>query len=531
MIRPGLDHRNFKNLIYQGTVPMRTRTNEGGPTMHRNLLQLKKYPDSFSKLKELAGDEFFIVNPNRELIENMMKAWDQRPPFVVDVPFLDVALQFFDFHYSDIFKESVSLDDMVYDMIDMTKSPGYPGSLFTIRSKRSAYADRAFIHHKDEMKRDGFPRVAFHKVTPKVEFLPKSNIEMGKCRLFVIPELLLLESQIKFGKLISLRLREYKWSSYGFNPYNGGCNRLAQRLLSKRVRFFYDVSGWDKFLGLLSRVYDSVRRFNGYCRWNKEEQKEFDWMVENTINMFCVFYDGSVYEKRYGNGSGSGTTTRDNILAHVIIVATILIAAYYDKYGKHPHFSFLQSQVINLFGDDNISSVDEEFDSVLKENFVADIFASFGMKLKFFFGGLDYPLSSMEFLGFKFFETKMGYIPLYDEKRLATSMVYRGVNSNTREAVLSKTFVLMMMSYPCEHHCYFREYSKQLARSIEDYGLSETERVMIDLILSTTDEVFLSTFLGLESSNSRVLEFFSRGMEEEGIKDIFFRDDQSYQCW
>ena len=495
----------------------------GGSTKRRAQIFLPEYSPSFQYLKNLAGNHFHIVSPNREMVESVMKTWDQRPPYLDKVPHIEAAANFFDHFYAkQLFPNSVAHDDLVYDFIDMTKSPGYPGSLFHIKSKKDAYCDPGFLKHKQDMRESGYNRPAFHKVTPKVEFLPTENIDAGKCRLFVIPELLLLESQIRFGKKISLALKEFGWSAYGFNPYCGGANKLANRLLTKRVRFYYDVSGWDKFLNVLDMIYSKVRKYNGYEKMSKQEKEEFDWMVTNTVYMFCVFYDGSVYEKRYGNGSGSGTTTRDNILAHVIIMAVILYTAFYEKYGKYPNPIFVAQQVINLFGDDSINAVDEEFDKVLEDGFVANIFSHFGMKLKFFYGGLDYPLEKMEFLGFRFSKHDFGYLPLYDVKRLATSMVYKGANSNSREAMLSKTFILTLMSFPSEDHTMFLQHAQHVA-SLYQFkdDLTETERTMITLIQTMNDSVCLSIFLGLEAGlDPEVFKIFSLGMEEEGIKEL-----------
>lgn len=522
-IRDGLDRRFFRNLQFVGTVPSRTRMQVGGLTKRRVKIHLPSYSPAFDYLLKLAGDNFHIVNPNVEMIENVMRSWDDRPPYLKTVPHYKEALAFFDHFYAkQLFPNSTAHDDLIYDFIDMSKSPGYPGSFFHLKTKREAYCDPGFIKHKQDMQESGYNRPAFHKVTPKVEFLPTENIDAGKCRLFVIPELLLLELQIKFGKLTSLSLKEFGWSAYGFNPYNGGADKLAKRLLTKRIRFFYDVSGWDKFLNILRDIYEKQRKYNGYRNMSPREQQEFDWMVENTINMFCVFYDGSVYKKDYGNGSGSGTTTRDNILAHILIMATILYTAFYEKYGKYPNPTFVASQVINLFGDDSINSVDEEFDKVLEEGFVARIFSHFGMKLKFFYGGKDFPLEKMEFLGFTFSSNSFGFLPLYDVKRLATSMVYKGSNSNSREAMLSKTFILTLMSFPSAEHQFFKQHATHVASLYQHASdLTETEMTMITLIQSINDSMCLSIFLGLESSSPDVFKFFSSGMEEEGIKELF----------
>lgn len=349
-----------------------------------------------------------------------------------------------------------------------------------------------------------------------------ANILAGKCRLFVIPELLLCDKQLEFGKLISLRMKGFRWSAYGFNPYSGGTNKLAHRLLSKRYRFFYDISGWDKYLRLLPHIYKILKKHSGYASWTKREQREFDWMVDNTVDMFCVMYDGSVYRKPYGNGSGSGTTTRDNIFAHVIIMATMLYAAYHDKFGKCPSSAQVEEQIINLFGDDSVCAVDEDFDHITAD-FAARIFGMFGMTLKFFYGGLDYPIEEMEFLGFKFKDIgNKQFVPLYNEKRLAAGLMYEGVNSNSRESILSKTFVLVFMSFPCASHKLFLQYGQDLASHFQLLGgLSQTEKIMCDLMLTMSPEELTCTFLGLEGSfRPEILQFFYSGMEEVGIKDL-----------
>lgn len=485
----------------------------------RNLSRFSRYGSSYlGELIGLAGDEFFIVIPTRKMVENMIQTWEDRP--VCDlgkVRWLDYALEFLKINYGHIFKDCVSSDEEVFSYMNMTTSGGYFAVYFGLRTKREVFSDLGF----QKFFRDFcYETPGLWSVSPKKEILPIANIDAGKCRLFVIPDAILVFNQLKFGKKASLRLKDLGWSAYGFNPYNGGVDRLAQRLLKKVVRFYYDVSGWDKFLPLLSAVY---RMIQGCTNLDDERlMKQFHWTVVNTVVMFCKMYDGSVYVKDYGNGSGSGTTTRDNILAHIIIIVVILCTAFYDKFCELPTFAYLDSQIIKLFGDDSICSVDEEFDYVLRDGYVANIFTLFGMKLKFFYGGYDYPLEKMEFLGFSFFETKGGYLPLYDEKRLATALIYDGVNSNTREAFTSKLFAVTYMSYPCNHHNMFLHYAQEIARFMTScHDLNETERVMCSMLISWTDSDVLCSLMGLESSNPCFLKCFYQGLEVEGTKELF----------
>lgn len=507
-------------MKFLGSVPSKTRMSDSERRYTRTENIYNRQSVHSQTLKEIAGDSFQVVIPTRDTVEKVIKSWDERNPITYQKSvFYGYAKQYLSGMYSSIFKNPLPSDEQVFEWMDMNKSPGYPASFFGLKSKKECYGDPGYRKFREEFD-FCLTRVAFHKVTPKIEFLPLESILAPKCRLFVIPELLLLEQQLRYGKQISLNMKNFKWSAYGFNPYMGGTDRLARRLLSKPIRFFYDVSGWDKFLPLLDDIYSIIERWNGYSNWSEEDKRRWRWMVDNTVNMVNVMYDGSTYLKNYGNGSGSGTTTRDNILAHILIMATALSKAYYDKFGVLPTPDLLDEQVVQLFGDDSVCAVDDEFDHILNDGFMADVFASFGMKMKYFFGGRDYPLEKMEFLGFKFKEIDGSYYPLYDVKKLATSMVYNGVNSNTREATLSRIFILNFMSYPCAEHQIFVSFALDIANYMSKFSdLSPTEAVMVRLIQTMDKEIMSSIFLGEESSF--VFQIFFPNMEVEGIKDVF----------
>lgn len=520
-IRPRLDRRNFTNLEYMGSVVTNSRMRNQGDNFSRRLHEFTKHSEVWTReLEIIANHEYAVIQPLVSTVEKTVLKWESRPPFTIEeeIPHFKAGFNHFRTHYGPLMRNCIASDEQVAAWIDPSTSPGFPGITYGLRNKGDTMRDKGYQKFRQEFN---FCDPAFHWVKDKREVLPMAKILENECRLFVIPELLLLEKQLKFGKLVSLALKEFGWSAYGFNPYSGGANKLAHRLLSKPYRFYYDISGWDKFLTLLKKIYAVQHEYIGLENMSEQDKREFIWMVENTVEMFCVLYDGSVYLKKYGNGSGSGTTTRDNIFAHVIIMATMLYSAYYDKFGRYPSPSHVEEQIINLFGDDSVCAVDNDFDHITEE-FARKIFALFGMKLKFFFGGHDYPIEKMEFLGFSFKEIRPGqYVPLYNEKRLAAGLIYEGVNSNTREAIISKTFVLTFMSYPCEHHSFFRNYSCDLARKVcKEGNLSETEKVMCDLILTMSDQDIESAFLGLEASKlTDFSNFFLPVLEEVGIKD------------
>ncbi len=165
----------------------------------------------------------------------------------------------------------------------------------------------------------------------KVEYCNKEDRAAHKIRLFQIPPVELLLGQLMFGKQISLNLMGYHWSAYGFNPFSGGFPALATSLLRKPRRGCYDVSGWDKFIPLMRTLYASLTKFMSFR--SPEEEAHWKWVFKNTVAYFFKSDDGRVFLKTYGNASGTGVTTRDNIFMHVILFASALFEAYFQKNG------------------------------------------------------------------------------------------------------------------------------------------------------------------------------------------------------
>jgi hypothetical protein len=183
--------------------------------------------------------------------------------------------------------------------------------------------------------------------------------------------------------------------------------------------------------------------------------------------------DGNVLRKTYGNASGSGTTTRDNIFGHIVIFAAGLFSAYLEKHGTPPPFSLVFDQIVFLYGDDNVFSLDDEFSLLCDADFLGKHLARYGLKLKFFFGGLDADLQTLSFLGASFIEVNGLWYPKYDITRLATTMIYEQ-GRMTLAQHLSKAFTLMMMSRPsAEFSIFYRAYSNLVNSEIVQNNLDD----------------------------------------------------------
>jgi hypothetical protein len=412
------------------------------------------------ELEKIAQDKFFVVLPTEANYYKTVSSWDVKPEYSYeDKDSHKFGLEFFAHYYAPIMEDCIASSEEICEYIDWTKSPGWPHTYFGFKSKLDLVQSLA-----DTLFEDRTSTLPVWNVAGKIEYKDISDIKENKIRLFQIPCFELLWSQLKFGKRISLRLMNRHWSAYGFNPYGGGFDRLAQKLLLKRYRGCYDVSGWDKFLPLLKDIYNILLQKG---KIPEEELEEFLWNVENTCNFLLKLNNGNVIRKTYGNASGSGCTTRDNIFGHIIIFAAGLYEAYLQKVGSPPPFSLVHDQLVNLYGDDNVFSLDEEFSLMCDVEFLGQHLGRYGLKLKFFFGGLDADLHVLSFLGASFKKKGSRWLPLYDVQRLATTMINESDKRLDLAQHLGKAFTLMVMSYPSEHFDIFYAAYSALVNSDE----------------------------------------------------------------
>jgi len=488
----------YKHLKCIGTLP-------GSEILNKRLYSRKasQYAKLYGKvslqqLSDIAGDKFHVVNTCETNYYKTVTSWDQKPDYSYEeeISYL-FAKQFFEHYYGPIMKECIASSEEIASYIDWTKSPGWPHTYFGFRTKEQlvhALTDTLFF--------DRVGTLPMWNVAGKVEFKDIADIKENKIRLFQIPSFELLYSQLKYGKRISLALMNYQWSAYGFNPYAGGFERLAQRLLSKPYRGCYDVSGWDKFLPLLKDIYAILQKKGNIP---DDELEEFLWMVTNTCEFLLKLTNGNVILKDYGNASGSGCTTRDNIFGHIIIFAAGLYEACLLKTGSAPPMSLVHDQLVHLYGDDNVYSLDEEFSLMCDEAFLSAHLAKYGLKLKFFFGGLNADLHTLSFLGANFRLKDDRWYPCYDVQRLATTMVYEQKSLSLAQH-LGKAFTLMVMSYPTDH--------------FEVFYTAYANLVNSDIVLHNLDDPKIRSYASVGVPEICSIVGFYNGSESNSLSDL-----------
>lgn len=214
------------------------------------------------------------------------------------------------------------------------------------------------------------------------------------------------------------------WSRYGHVKQYGGTNRLATnhqlfyRILEctalEILHYTADISGWDRLLPIMEDIYNIRARL--YGPMDEFETKVFNYLKKNICTVTCVLPDGTLIEKDIGNVSGSGKTTTDNTIGHILIEFYHFIRIYYRKYGKMPTYVDIIVQVRNsLYGDDSFTSIrvrfwlrDDDLSTPDKEadlyfNLYRETYSLFGLTVKASQFNFNYgDVSGLEFLGVTF---------------------------------------------------------------------------------------------------------------------------------
>lgn len=335
------------------------------------------------------------------------------------------------------FSTTILSHEETMEHLFLKKGPGYPARYHGYKSRGQLMRNPDYVAFLNE-----YPECIW-TVTPKLEFEEEQLILNGKIRTFVIPPLHLLYWQIRYYTRQNENMKNLWWSKYGFNPFGGGTNILAEELLARPYRGYYDIAGYDRKLNL-DTVYE---RRNRFLEDGEEARKK--WLYENTVSSILLMTNGDICAKERGNNSGSGCTTPDNIVAGMEMATYSLVHAYYDLHGKLPASHEVTDQCVNLYGDDNVAAVTEDFKYYLDEPHLKKYLSHFSMELKEFKGGLDLPLSELSFLGFSFrYITELNlYLPLWKQDRLYTGLVFE-IGLTPLWKYLQRFYSILLLSFP-----------------------------------------------------------------------------------
>jgi hypothetical protein len=426
-IHPGLDTYEF--LDYIGRFPVQPL-----PIQARYEPMDGKYisfiePNVLARLQGLSGDYVYSRSDYKHNDASVRKM-DRAPCYDFEkCPNFYLAFAY----VSDMFRECLKVRHMtpqeVLETSELDKAAGFFFSQKGFKKKadvvRAGYMSRMFDPQLTSFR-------PLWKAVGKEEYrLREHYLLQDKQRTFIVePFELYFHHKRIFGNQ-NEAIKGVGWSAYGLNPYEGGVNRMAKRLLRNPRFIMLDGKLWDRVFAIMSYIYKM-----------RAEGVDFDsfmeWVIANNICSFVLLPNGDVIFKTWGNNSGSATTTGDNILGMALCVAHSFL-----NLGLLPQQ--LDHIVAYLFGDDvmlshnlPLSVSDEQIEKVFR-----DTFLMYGVEMDPFVSGSN--LSDFTFLGFTFEKMDDHWVPKYPLDRLAFSFLHQH-DKCSPEAEISKMSSLMLMS-------------------------------------------------------------------------------------
>jgi len=424
----------------------------------------KLMPSEYSLLEPEVKDQFFYVVGNAKAAYISEMKLDEERPWPISDQSKDLAILYIDQTLEAPLTHEMWTDEKTIDHISshgtLKKAPGFPiqylknyfGTRIPPRSRFEFIQTIWWLENKEN-----FTEIAklgmCYMSTLKKEWAEIQDLHDEKARTYLIGGFHLLYWQLRLFGQGNENLKNFLWSYYGFNPFSGGANKMAQRILLQQdgkyvrpIRFTWDVKGYDRKIELYTTAKRRLRYF-AKTSSNLNFLKFAEWITDGWITSVVILKNGDVVFRRRGNNSGSGTTTANNIEAGFEVLADICISAYFYKYKKYPSRTLVMEQLIHLYGDDNLGGVYEDFDKILDYTWLSDRLLRFhGLVLKTFTGGYEHPLGDLPFLGFTLDKLGDYYFPKWSRKRLLLPLIYQYEDCSLSE-YCQQFYSVLLMSY------------------------------------------------------------------------------------
>lgn len=472
-----------------GRVGVAATPDYADPRMHRGKAFESVDNDVQERILKLAGNYCYTKSTKKHLDVSVRKM-DKQPCYkFLDDPYYERAFDYVKRKFEDGLTQPHMTPSEILADLDLTKAPGFFETWRGFRTKADCVLGGVLSEY---MKPEMLDEVPIWKVSGKNE-IKETDDYVGKFkqRTFIIePFNMLWHDKRIFGNQ-SNGLKNNWWSAYGFNPYDGGVGSLWTTLSRFRRYWEWDVVGYDRIFALMAEVCKIRTSFSAPDPFTQ-------WVTDNKIRSILVLPNGDIISKYWGNNSGSGTTTGDNIIGMSIILSHAFFrAGLNEKQVDELVHAF-------IFGDDVLGGDNLEFsDEFMRELFIST-FALYGYTLDPLI--ISHSIEGMSFLGFELHEMDSHFVPKYKLPRLAFSFANAVSDSEDTEKELSKMMSLMLMSVGHGREVYdlFRLSLKQ---SILRSTCKMSARLMrngLDSNIPTFDDT-LAWCVGMESTGSKVL--------------------------
>lgn len=395
--------------------------------------------------------------------------------------------------YDHVFQSPILNQNQILERLNLDSAVGEIENARGFRFKRECVE---FGLDTTEYENDDFPEeIPIWKVSGKVELKREDEyINDLKQRTFIIQPFKSLWHHMKLYSAQSDALKMTGWSAYGLNPYEGGVDNLARSLLRGRRFWVLDGKGWDRVISILKVVYEEKSK---YIPQRYREMAER--VARHATESILKFPNGDYVLKSWGNNSGSGSTTADNIF-----MMTIVLSAVFFHLGCSER-QILELVIAFVFGDDvigsdNLDCSDEELEAAFRFVFT-DLY---GVVLDPFYITRDLCDPKITFLGFAFTKVREDrYVPLYDLGRLCSSFIFDDTKEYNPDKELNKMISLMLMSagHGKEVYNFFRLAIVDCIMKSDCETAVRIRKISDDRVAVPTFKETINWYLGTESKS------------------------------
>lgn len=424
---------SYQTLIPLGSIslqPMATDANSSLP----NSVITHLFSEYFVEKYEHLMEQSVATKPVLSKVRNSFLKMDKSPCYDWEQhPFIDVAKEMFEEEYDYVFRApKLNLTEVV-SSTNMDSATGVLFRLIGVKKKQVFFDTPACVNMLTDY--DGLLAAPpLWTCSPKFEKLSyHEHMVLGKQRTFIIePVESVFWRKVYFGNQ-NERLKGFGHSAYGFSPYEGGVNQFALELNKFPRKWMFDGKSWDRIASWMAYIWQNR------VKYMDTKDPLLKWLIDGILEQWILSPWGDIVVRCYGNPSGSGTTTGDNILGMTFVTnLCLLIASGGDKHMVKTRTWF------KCFGDDNhgcdnLPCSDDE----LKQAFITG-FRLFGVELDPLV--ITYNLEEISFLGFHYGKTLRGdYIPKYPKSKLLTTL-FLDLTPLNLEQCFQKCFSVLLMS-------------------------------------------------------------------------------------
>lgn len=398
------------------------------PTMYAGECFTRVDKDLQDEIKKLSGD-FCYAKTTRKHLDISVRKMDKKPVYTYKQDkYYPLALDIVKEQFEKALSQPHMSPDEVLADLDLTKAPGFFETWRGFKTKYDCVLAGVLSEYNDQ----DLNEIPIWKVSGKNEIKETSAyVNEYKQRTFIIePFNMLWHDKRIFGGQ-NKGMKEVWWSAYGFNPYDGGTGNLWRSLSSFKRFWEWDVRGYDRVMPHLK----DIGKIRGAFA---VPDKFLDWVLKHKCKSILVLPNGDVIYKYWGNNSGSGTTTTDNIIGMCIIVVHGFLRAGCSKND------ILNKVNCLIFGDDVLGGDNLSFSDNFMEELFRSTFAMYGYELDPL--KITHSLEGMSFLGFELAKVENYILPKYKLPRIAFSFMHTVSDKEDIDVEISKMLSLMLMS-------------------------------------------------------------------------------------